>query len=121
MSYSSPLLKVNRRLLLNHLRFTEPLHSRVVFFRALFDFIDFSIFHGVRMHKILALEKENFNFLHPELGWTRSCVPGVPDHLETSQSGQIDPKLKIYVEIIYCGHFIFNGKNFFVPNFLDFV
>ena len=79
-----------------------PLYISVVFFGPLFENIHFNILCEVRILKILATVKENFNFLHPEPPWAIFGDPGVPDHLETPQSGQKDSKMKIYVEIIYC-------------------
>ena len=93
----------------------------MIFFGPLFEIIHFHIFCGVRILKILAAVKKNFNFSHPGPPWARFCDPGVPDHLETPQSGQMDPKMEIYVEIIYCEHFRFYWKKIFVSNFWDFV
>ena len=90
---------------------------RVVFFSPLFENIHFNIFCGVRILKILAAVKENFNFLHPGPPWARFGDPGVPDHLETPQSGQKDSKMKIYVKIIYGKPFRFYWKKILLVNF----
>ena len=97
------------------------MYIRVIFFGPLFEIIHFHIFCGVRILKILAAVKKKFHFSHPGPPWARFCDPGVPDHLETPQSSQMDLKMEIYVEIIYCEHFRFYWKNFFVSNFWDFV
>ena len=93
----------------------------VVIFGPLFENIHFSIFQQMRMLKILAAVKKKFNFLQPGPPWARFCDPGVPDHLETPQSGQMDSKMEVYVEIISCEHFRFYCEKIFVSNFLDFV
>ena len=91
--------------------------SRVVFFGPLFENIHFNIFCGVRILKILAAVEENFNFSHSWPPWAGFWDPEVPDHLETPQSGQMDPKMEIYVEIICCEHFRFYRENNFVMIF----
>ena len=91
--------------------------SSVDIFDPLFENIHFSIFQQLRMLKILAAVKKNVKFSQPGPPWARFCDPGVPDHLETPQSGQMDPKMEIYVEIICCEHFRFYGENNFVMIF----
>ena len=53
----------------------------------------------------------------PDCSRSVFVVPGALDHLVPTQQGQIGPKLKIYVETIYCDHFVFHQKFVFVSDF----
>ena len=73
------------------------------------------------MLKILAAVKENFTLSLPGPPWARFCDPGVPDHLETPQSGQMDSKMEVYVEINFTDSAVPGFRSGFISYFLPWV